>query len=189
MKNLKVILTGLFLGTSLFAGTYNVDKSHSSVGFKVKHMMVTNVNGTFDDFSGSFEYDEETKTLKGLEGTILTSSINTANTKRDGHLKAPDMFDAVKYPQITFKVTNIKEDKVMGDLTIKGITKKVTLDLELAGTTIKDPWGNTRTGLSLNGKINRYDFDIKWNKVLEAGGIAVGETVKLNIELEGILKK
>jgi len=180
----KLLFSSAFLASSLFAGVYSVDKSHSSVGFKIKHLMISNVNGSFNDFDGKFEYDEKTKTLKTLEGEVKVSSIDTGNSKRDGHLKADDMFDAKKYPSIKFKVTKIDGDKVYGDFTLRGVTKNIELDFENGGV-IVDPWGNTKAGFALNGSINRSDFGLTYNKVLEAGGVALGEKVKLNIEIEG----
>ena len=174
--------------STLFAGTYNVDKSHSNVGFEVKHMMISNLKGKFDNFNGTFEYDEKTNTIKSLVGTIEVSSINTDEKERDEHLKGADFFDVAKYENITFKLEKIKENKALWKLTIHGITKDVTLDFENSGT-IKDPWGNTRVGLALSGKINRFDYGLKYNSILEAGGVAVGEMVKLNIEIEGIKEK
>jgi len=188
MNLIKLGLTSILAAGALYAGTYNVDKSHSNVGFKVKHMMISNVSGKFNDFSGTFEYDEKTNTLKSLNGTIKVASIDTDNAKRDGHLKASDFFAAGKYPDITFKLEKIKGDYAYGKLTMRGVTKDVKLDFENNGS-IKDPWGNTRVGLALSGKVNRYDYGIKYNSVLEAGGVAVGEKVKLDIELDGILAK
>ena len=184
----KLVITSSLLVSTLFAGTYNVDKSHSNVGFEVKHMMISNLKGKFDNFNGTFEYDEKTNTIKSLVGTIEVSSINTDEKERDEHLKGADFFDVAKYENITFKLEKIKENKALGKLTIHGITKDVTLDFENSGT-IKDPWGNTRVGLALSGKINRFDYGLKYNTILEAGGVAVGEMVKLNIEIEGIKEK
>lgn len=183
----KLLFTGLFLATSLFAGNYKIDSSHSSVGFKVKHMMVSNVKGTFDKFKGSFEYDEKTNTLKALEGIIEVDSINTANKKRDNHLRADDIFNANKYPQITFKLTKVENDEVYGDFTMKGVTKNIKLDYEAGGTIINHR-GKQIAGFTLTGKINRTDYNLKWNKILEAGGVAVGEVVKFEIEIEGAKK-
>lgn len=188
MKFLKLGLASLVASSALFAGTYTVDTSHSNVGFSVKHMMITNVSGKFKDVTGTFEYDEETNSLKALEGVILVSSIDTANEKRDTHLKEEDIFHAEKYPNINFKITKIDGDKAYGDLTMKGVTKNIELDLDNGGTII-DAWGKRIAGFELNGKISREDFGITWNKVLEAGGVAVGDTVKLNIAVEGILAK
>ncbi|MBN2824159.1 MAG: polyisoprenoid-binding protein [Campylobacterales bacterium] len=187
MKRLITLLS-MLLATSLWAGNYTVDASHSSVGFKIKHLMISNVKGSFDKFDGKFEYDEKSKTLKSLEGNVDVNSINTANAKRDAHLKNEDFFDVAKYPAITFKLTKVEGDKAIGVLTMHGVSKEITLELENNGL-VQDPWGNTRLGLSLSGKINRYDFGLKYNKVLEAGGLTIGEEVKLEIELQGIQDK
>ena len=184
----KLALVSTLLVSTLFAGTYNVDKSHSNIGFKVKHLMISNVKGNFNEFKGSFEYDEKTKTLTSLNGEIQVASINTENKKRDDHLKSPDLFDQAKFPLITFKLTKIDGDEAYGDFTMKGVTKNIKLDFDNGGT-IKDPWGNERAGFALSGKIDRKDFGITWNKVLEAGGLTVGNIIKLDIELEGIKAK
>ncbi len=188
MKLVKVGLASILAASALFGGTYNVDTGHSNVGFKVKHMMISNVSGKFNKFDGSFEYDEKTNQLKSLIGNIEVNSINTDNKKRDDHLRAPDIFDAKKFPKIVFSLDKIVEDSAYGKLTMKGVTKDIKLDFENNGS-IKDPWGNIRVGLAFSGKINRKDFGITWNKVLEAGGVAVGDKIKLDIELEGILTK
>lgn len=187
MKKFSTLLALTLLGSaSLFAGNYTVDTTHSTVAFKVKHMMISEVSGKFDTFNGTFEYDEKTKTLKSLSGKIDAASINTANEKRDGHLKSPDLFDVQKYPEITFTLDKVKGNTAYGKLTLHGVSKNVKLTLENNGA-IKDPWGNTRVGLGLSGEINRKDYGITWNTALEAGGVAVGENVKLDIQLEGIL--
>jgi len=188
MNLVKLGLASILTAGALFAGNYNVDSSHSNVGFKVKHLMISNVSGNFDTFKGSFVYDEKTKLVKSLVGTIDVSSVNTDNAKRDGHLKSADFFDASKFPNIKFNLNKIEDDYAYGDLTIHGISKEVRFDFENNGS-IVDPWGNTRVGLALYGKINRGDFGLKYNSVLEAGGVMIGEKVKLNIELEGILAK
>lgn len=186
MKILKLSLASIALSTALFAGNYNVDASHTNAGFTVKHMMITNVTGKFNDIAGTFEFDEKTNTLKAINGEIIVASINTANEKRDEHLKAEDMFDVAKFQKITFKSTKIEKDAVYGDFTMKGVTKNIKLDLETSSV-IKDPWGKQRTGFSLNGKIKRSDFGLTWNKALETGGVAVSDEVKLAIDIEGVL--
>jgi len=188
MKLFTLGLTSILAGSTLFAGTYNVDTDHSHVGFKVKHMMISNVNGKFDTFNGTFDYDEKTKTLKSLNGTVEVKSINTENEKRDEHLRTSEFFAAAEYPQMTFVLEKVEGDTAYGKLTMRGVTKEVELEFENNGM-VKDPWGNTRVGLALSGKINRFDYGIKYNEVLEAGGVAVGETVKINVEIEGILAK
>lgn len=184
----KLVLIGSMLVSSLFAGTFEVDKSHSNVGFKVKHMMISNVKGTFDEFKGDFEYDEKTKTLKSLSGEISVVSINTSNMKRDKHLREEELFNIKKFPTIVFKLTKIDGDEVYGDFTLKGITKNIKLEFENGGT-VKDPWGNERAGFSLSGKIKREEFGLTYNSVLESGGVAIGDVVKLEIEIEGIKVK
>lgn len=188
MRIVKLGLASILAAGALFGGTYNIDASHSSIGFKVKHMMISNVKGNFKNFSGSFEFDEKTNTLKSFNGNVEVKSINTDNAKRDNHLQSSDFFAADKYPKITFKLEKIAGDKAYGKLTMRGVTKDVTLDYENNGS-IKDPWGNTRVGIALSGKVNRLDYGIKYNSILEAGGVAVGKIVKLDIEVEGILAK
>lgn len=183
----RAAVIGIALVTSLFAGTYNVDTSHSNIGFKVKHMMVSNVRGSFDDFKGNFDYDEKNKTLQKLNGEIAVISINTANKKRDDHLRSDEIFSAKKYPTITFTLDKISGNTALGTMKMKGVTKKVELVYEFGGT-ITDHYGNERMGFSLNGTIKRSDYGITWNKILEAGGVAVGDEVKLEIEIEGIKK-
>lgn len=186
MKFLKLSLASLAVSTALFAGNYNIDASHTNAGFTVKHMMITNVTGKFNDIAGTFEFDEKTKKLKSIDGEIVVASIDTSNEKRDEHLKSDDLFGVEKFPKITFKSTKIEKNKVQGELTIKGVTKTVSLDLETSDV-IKDPWGKQRTGFSLNGKIKRSDFGITWNKALETGGVAVSDEVKLSVDIEGVL--
>ena len=188
MKLIKLGLATLLATGVLYAGTFNIDKSHSNVGFKVKHLMISNVSGNFNAFTGTVNYDEKTKTLESISGKVEVSSINTENEKRDAHLKADDFFAADKYPYITFESTEIKGDEVIGKFTLRGVTKEVKFELENNGT-IVDQRGNTKVGLSLYGKINRKDYGVMYNKVLETGGVAVGDTVKLTIDLEAVLKK
>lgn len=188
MKITKLGLVALLAAGTLYAGTYNVDPVHSSVGFKVKHMMISHVKGSFDKFTGSFNYDEKTKQLISLSGNIKTASINTGNEKRDADLRSSNFFNAAKYPNINFVLTKIKNDKAYGKLTMHGITKEVKLDFENNGVA-KDPWGNLRAGLTLSGKINRKDYNLMYNKILETGGVLIGDTVKLDVEIEGVLAK
>lgn len=185
---LKPLLLGtvsaLIIGSSsLFGATYNVDPGHTNVGFKIKHMMISNVVGHFATFTGS--YDLDGAKLSNLKATIEVDSIDTGVAKRDAHLKSADFFDVAKYPEMTFVMTDFKDGQVIGDLTIHGVTRSVALDADVSGT-IKDPWGNTRSALELTGKIKRSDFGLKWNQVIEAGGVAVGDDVKLSIQVEGI---
>ena len=182
MKKISLGLLSIFAASSLFAGNYSVDAINSNVGFSVKHMMVSNVNGKLNNVSGSFVYDEKENSLVSLEGEILVASINTSDEKRDTHLKADDIFDAEKFPKITFKSTKVEKEVVYGDLTIKGVTKNVKLNLENGGALGK------KAGFTLNGKINRSEFGVTWNKVLETGGVAVSDEEKLNIDIQGNLQ-
>ncbi len=129
----KITLASLLLASMAFAAPYNVDAAHTAVGFKIKHMMVSSTNGKFKNFSGTFEYDEKTKTVSNIKGKILVDSIDTDNADRDKHLKAPDFFDSAKYTDIVFVSKSIKGNKIIGDLTIKGVTKTVTFTMSLAG--------------------------------------------------------
>ncbi|MBN2894293.1 MAG: polyisoprenoid-binding protein [Campylobacterales bacterium] len=187
MKLVSLLSLSLLSSALLFGGNYKVDAAHSSVGFKVRHMMVSNVKGNFTKFDGTFEFDEKSQALKSIDGVIQTASIDTDNAKRDEHLRNDDFFSAQKYPQITFKSTEVKGDKVHGVLTMRGVSKPVVLSYEFGGMA-EDAWGNQKVGFTLEGEVNRLDYGIKWNKLIEAGGVAVAEKVKLEIELGGVLQ-
>lgn len=181
---MKKIFAGLLIaGSTLFAGTYALDAGHSKLGFKIKHLSISNVYGTFDKFDANIEYDEKTKQITVLNSKIDANSINTQHEERDAHLKESDYFDTKKHPTISFKLLEIKDDKMIADLTIKGITKKVEFDYENNGT-VKDPWGNTKLGFSLEAKIKRADFGLKANKLLDSGGLLLGEKVKITADIE-----
>ncbi len=183
----KLVVAGSLLVSVLSAGNYDVDKSHSNIAFKVKHLMLSSAKGTFDNFSGHFEYDEKSGVLKSLSGDILSNTIYTNDEKRDKHLKAEDMLDTKKFPKIFFTLTKFEDDFVYGDITIKGIRKNIKLAYENNGHA-KDPWGNYRAAFELSGKLNRKDFGLTYNKLLESGGLIVGDIVKISIEIEGIKK-
>lgn len=170
---------------------WTIDPTHSEVGFKVKHMMFTNVKGLFNDYSADIDFNDDLKEAN-LQFEAKINSIFTNNADRDNHLKSADFFDAEQYPTLNFKSTNIQgngnEYEITGDLTIKGITKPVTLNAEFSGL-MTDPWGNTKVGLNLDGKINRKDFGLTYNAALETGGVLVGEDVKLNAEIQLVEQK
>lgn len=171
---------------------YVVDTSHSSIGFSVKHMVISNVKGKFNQFEGKLKVDDKNQ-LHSLDLNMKAASIDTANKKRDNHLKASDFFDAAKYPDVKFwstKVDFLGDNKyqVTGDFTMKNVKKPITLDVTLVGP-IKDPWGNKRFGATVNGEVNRQDYGLSFNKVMETGGLLVGDNVKINVELEVIYKK
>lgn len=182
-----VFFATLIMTLGLNASTYNVDTSHSAVGFKVRHMMVSYVRGSFDEYSGTVEYDEKTKTITGLEGEVKTATINTGNFKRDTHLKGTDFFDAPSHPIITFSMTSLKGDTMTGILTMNGVSKAVEFETEFGGV-VKDPWGLQRMGLVLEGTIDRRDFGLKYNSILDNGGIGIGNEVKISVELEAVKK-
>jgi len=170
---------------------WTIDPTHSEVGFKVKHMMFTNVKGLFNDYSADIDFNENLNDAN-LQFEAKINSIFTNNADRDNHLKSADFFDAEQYPTLNFKSTKIQgngsEYEITGDLTIKGITKPVTLNAEFSGL-MTDPWGNTKVGLNLDGKINRKDFGLTYNAALETGGVLVGEDVKLNAEIQLVEQK
>jgi len=181
---MKKILAGLLVSSAmLFAGTYQIDASHSKIGFKIKHLSISNVYGSFDKFDANIVYDEKTKQLTTLESNIDVNSINTNNKKRDAHLKESDYFHMKKFPKMSFKLLDIKDDTMIANLTIKGVTKKVAFDYENNGI-VKDPWGNTKLGFSLEAKINRIDFGLKANKLLDSGSLLLGEKVKITADIE-----
>ena len=173
--------------------TWVIDPSHSEVHFKIKHLMITNVTGSFNIFQINVSTDGEDFSKAAVSFTADVNSISTGNEQRDVHLKSPDFFDAVAYPQIKFtnvKATTVDNDgsyELSGDLTIRNITKNVKLSVEFGGVVI-DGYGNTKAGFTINGKINRKDFGLVWNSVTEAGGIVVSDEVKLMAEIQLIEK-
>lgn len=176
------------------ASSWTIDQDHSNVGFKVKHLMVSNVKGEFSRFSGNLEIDDKDVTKSKVAVSIETPSITTGVTKRDDHLKSPDFFDVAKYPTMTFvskKVQKVGNDrlKVYGDLTLHGVTKGVILDVEGPTRAYKDPWGNIKRGASATTKINRKDFGLTWNAAIESGGVVVGDEVTISLEVELLQKK
>jgi polyisoprenoid-binding protein YceI len=166
---------------------WTIDPTHSEVGFKVKHMMFTNVSGQFDTYDATITTEDFDFLTSKIEFSADIDSINTGNSDRDNHLKSADFFDAEKNPKLTFVSSSLvkkgEDHELTGELTINGITKTVKLETEVSGL-LKDPWGNTKVGLNATGKINRTDFGLTWNSALETGGVLVSEEVKLNIELQ-----
>jgi polyisoprenoid-binding protein YceI len=172
---------------------YTIDPAHSTAGFKVRHLMVSWVRGEFSGVAGTVVYDPEHPENSRVEATIDVATLHTRDEQRDAHLKSADFFDVEKYPTITFvskKVEKVgeREGKLMGDLTIHGVTKEVVLDVEGPAPEVKDPWGNIKSGVSAATKIKRSDFGLVWNAPLEAGGVLVGDEVHISLELE-LLRK
>jgi polyisoprenoid-binding protein YceI len=165
-----------------------IDPTHSEIGFKVKHMMFTNVSGKFNAFEATISNEETAFETSKINFTATIESIDTNNTDRDNHLKSADFFDAANFPTLNFTATaiqkiNANEFQINGDLTIKDVTKSITLQAEYSGI-LKDPWGNTKVGLSITGAINRKEFGLTWNAALETGGVLVGEEIKLLAEIQ-----
>lgn len=169
--------------------TWSIDPAHSVAEFKVKHMMISNVKGQFTGLKGSLTRHEGDLTSSSVEVAIEAASINTREPQRDAHLKSGDFFDVEKFPTLSFKSTRITrtgdgELNVAGDLTIRGVTRKVVFVVEGPTAPAKDPWGNTRLGASATTKINRKDFGLTWNTALETGGILVGEEVTITLDIQ-----
>ncbi len=169
--------------------TYQIDATHSTLQFSVRHLMVSNVRGTFSGVTGTVSYDPDKPADTAIDATIDVNTVNTNDEKRDGHLKSPDFFDTAQFPQMKFKskkVESVSSDsqKVTGDLTLHGVTKEVTLTVEEISGESKDPYGNIKIGATVKGKVKRSDFGLTWNAVLETGGVAVGDDVKIEFDLE-----
>ena len=171
--------------------TYQIDPAHTSAQFSVRHMMITNVRGGFSKVEGTVVYDPDNPSESTVEASIDARSIKTMDEQRDAHLKSADFLDVDKYPAITFKSKKVErtgedEWKVTGNLTIHGATKEVVLKVEGPTAEVKDPFGNTRIGASATTKIKRSDFGLTWNAVLETGGIALGDELKIELEVSAI---
>lgn len=187
----QFLFAALVAATPLLAAdTYTVDKAHSGVNFRIKHLM-SSVSGSFNDFSGAVVIDQKNPSV---EFTINAASIDTDNEGRDKHLRSSDFFDVEKHPAITFKSTKIAPSgekdvyDVTGNFTMHGVTKAITIPVTFLGFG-KDPWGNERAGFELETKLNRKDYGITWNKALDQGGLLLGDDVRITINLETVKKK
>ena len=176
--------------TTAIAGnrtTWTIDPSHSTIEFVAKHMMITTVKGRFAEFEGTVVADETNLAASTVEVTMQSASLDTRSEQRDAHLRSPDFLDVEQYPEVTFRSTRIEgtkdEFQLTGDLTIRGVTRPVTLDVTFEGEG-KDPWGGTRASFSARGKFDRRDYGLTWNVALETGGILVSNEVKINIEAQ-----
>ncbi len=186
---LALLLVGVSAPSAASADTWVIDGAHSSVGFKVRHLSMAWVRGTFDAVQGSVDFDGKDLAKASTEVTIDTASINTKDKKRDEHLRSPDFFDVATFPTMTFKSKSIQPGEgdafvIVGDLTMHGVTKEVTLAVEGGITPVTDPWGNTKLGFSAAAVLARKDFGITWNNSLDGGGLVVGEEVHLVLEVE-----
>ncbi|MFD2965903.1 YceI family protein [Sphingobacterium bambusae] len=171
--------------------TWNLDKAHSEIEFKVRHMMISNVKGFFQDFNISMSGDPEDITTASIRIAIASASINTKNEQRDQHLRSADFFDSSSYPEITFDSTDIKKESdesyaITGNLNIKGNVHPLVFSVEFGGIAT-DPWGNKKVGFAFSGKLNRGDFGLTWNAAVEAGGVMVGDEVKISGDIQFIL--
>lgn len=183
-----ILLTTAFAEPAVAQTTWNIDKSHTKVKFSVTHMMISETTGEFKIYDGKVTSSKEDFTDANIEFNVDVSSINTDDEKRDGHLKSDDFFNAEKYPKMTFKSKSLKKVegkkyKLVGDLTIRDVTKQVEFDVVYNGT-MKSPWGATAAGFKLTGKIKRTDYNLKWNVALEAGGVLVSEEVNIECNVE-----
>jgi polyisoprenoid-binding protein YceI len=192
LRLLITLIKGKYMSvlSTLPAGTYNIDPSHSRVGFSARHAMVTKVRGSFNEYTGSATVADGAATLNI---DITVSSVDTRSADRDGHLQSADFFDAATFPKITFASTSVKDsgsDKLVvdGDLTIKDVTKPISITFEYTGTAT-DPFGNARFGFEGEAEINRKDYGLTWNAALETGGILVSENIKLEFEISTIAAK
>jgi polyisoprenoid-binding protein YceI len=174
------------------AATYEIDPVHSQVGFKARHLMVSWVRGTFGTFSGSINFDAKNPAVASVMASIDATSISTGNGQRDGHLKSPDFLDVAKYPTLAFKSKKFEgkngKFKVTGDLTLHGVTKEVSLDVDGLSSESKDDWGNLRVGATGTTKISRKDFGLTWNKAVETGGVVVGDEIEITLDIEASRK-
>jgi polyisoprenoid-binding protein YceI len=178
------------MSTAQTPKAWNLDIAHSGVNFSVRHMVISKVRGRFAKFSGRLELDENDLTRSTVDVHIDAASIDTGVADRDNHLRSPDFFDVEKFPELTFASKRVERDgddryRVVGDLTIHGVTREVPLEVEAGGKT-KDPWGNDRVGFTARTHIDRRDYGLLWNKAIEAGGFVVGDRVDIEIELEAV---
>jgi polyisoprenoid-binding protein YceI len=172
------------------AGTWKLDPAHSSVGFRIRHMMIATVRGRFTDFDGTIYAAEDAPEHSSVSGVVKVASIDTGNAERDAHLRSPDFFDAERFPEITFASTRIRHVKgptfaVTGNLTIRDVTREVELEATVEGADT-DPWGNERVGIRVRGSINRTDYGLKWQERLAGGGLLVGEEVGLRVDVSAV---
>jgi polyisoprenoid-binding protein YceI len=194
LAGLVAVATGLGIAGAAEAATWKVDEDHTTVGFGVKHLF-TRVQGRFDEFEGTIEFDAADPKAVKVSGTIQAASINTNNAKRDKHLRSADFFDVEKYPTLSFASTGVRAieanggalaGEVEGELTIRGVTKPVVIAVAFIGQGT-DPWGNVRAGFTAELEVNRKDYGLNWNEVLETGGVLVGDIITIRIDVEGIL--
>jgi polyisoprenoid-binding protein YceI len=191
VRFLSILLTlGLLAAAPALAADYDVDPTHTRVGFTITHLAVSKVHGTFGKVSGKVSYDPKNIAATKIDARVGVTSVDTDEDKRDAHLRSPEFFDVAKFPEMTFVSTSVKNVQpngafdIVGDLTIHGVTKETTFKVTPFSAEVKDPWGNLKVGTSATAKINRKDFGLVWNKALEAGGLLVGEEVEILLDVE-----
>lgn len=193
MRTWMVVFLALALAaTALYAEVYEIDVSHTTVGFSVSHMVLSNVEGRFKEFSGTVEFDGTTPESLRAKGTVKVASIDTDNKMRDDHLRGPDFFDATQFPDILFDGTRVEQDAgrnvLVGNFTMRGVTKEIRLPFVIKGP-ITDPYGKKRIGLETSLTINRQDYGVKWSKTMDNGGLVVGDDVTIRINAEAVLQE
>lgn len=184
-----LVALALLASTPALAATYTIDASHTRVGFAVTHMMVSTVRGEFGAVEGTVEFDAKNLTATKVNAKVGITSVDTRDPKRDDHLRSPDFFDVAKFPEMTFvskSVKNVSKDgfDLVGDLTIRGVTKEVVFRVKPFSQEYKDPWGNYKVGTSATAKVNRQDFGVSWSKALDGGGYVVGDEVTIELDVE-----
>ena len=186
------LLAGLPADAGAETARWEIDPDHSLIEFRVAHMVVSKTSGRFTDYKGFVEMDADAKTIKAIEATINAASVDTNHNKRDAHLRNPDFLDVTQHPTMTYKMKRATKQgdtyTIVGDFTLRGMTKEVILVSSFNGVA-KDPWGNTRAGFSAEGKLNRKDFGMVWDKTLDNGGLVVGNEVQIRLDIECIKAK
>ena len=193
-RTLIVLVVVIAAPLAASADTWQIDPVHTTVGFSVRHMTISTVRGQFNKVAGTITANDNDPATAAIEATIDTASIDTRSADRDSDLKSPNFLDVAKYPTMTFKSKKVEaagpgKYNVVGELTLHGVTKEVTLAVEVADAPIKDPWGNTRAGAFATTSISRKDFGLMWNKMIEAGGAVIGDAVSVEINVEAVKKK
>jgi len=191
MMRTSALSLGLLMlaGSTAFGATWTIDSAHSGANFSVRHMMVSNVRGSFSKVTGTVDYDPSTPAGSKADVTIDVTTINTNEPKRDEHLKSPDFFEVAKFPTMRFVSKRVVPAgpgklKLLGDLTIHGVTKEVTFDVDAPAAEVKEQRGGARSGASATAKISRKDFGLTWNRAIEAGGVAVSDEVAITLDIE-----
>ena len=187
-----ILLAGLPLNAGAETARWEIDPDHSLIEFRVSHMVVSKTSGRFTDYKGFIDMDTDAKTIHAVEATINAASVDTNHDKRDAHLRNPDFLDVKQYPTMTYKMKSAKQQgdsyTIIGDFTLRGVTREIILVSTFNGVT-KDPWGGTRAGFSAEGKLNRKDFGMTWDKTLDNGGLIVGNEVQVRLDIECIKQK